>query len=101
MGCGITLYAQHSVWGGGKSHAGGFCYWSTPKKEPSGFPAKNNRNKIILRAPRERFRRRVKGQSKLWGCCLVLHHAQDLDGARILPSLQFYPKATSSCVPRS
>lgn len=78
---------QHNVWGGGKSQAGGFCYWSTLKKEPSGFPAKNNRNKIILHAPRERFRRRVKGRPKLWGCCLVLHGAWDLDGARILPSL--------------
>ena len=96
MGWSITLRAHPSGQGGGKSQAGGLCHRSPPKKEPSGFPAKNNRNKIILCAPRERFRRRAKGRSKLRGCCLFLQGALDPTRARILPSLQFYPQVPTS-----
>lgn len=60
MGWHITLHAHPSGRGRGESQAGCPCHQSALKKEPSGFPAKNNRNQITLRAPRECFCRKAR-----------------------------------------
>lgn len=50
MGWDTTLPAQPSSRAGGKSEARGLSHQFPLKKEPGGFPAKNNRNKLILHA---------------------------------------------------
>lgn len=52
MGWDTTLPAQPSSRAAGKSEAGGLAHQFPLKKEPSGFPAKNNRNRLILHALR-------------------------------------------------